>query len=56
MAIASVAGVMAMAKSEIGLTSDASRAGAGFGMVLGIGLLGAVWFFRRRKLRYWACF
>ena len=45
MAIASVAGVMAMAKSEIGLTSDASRAEAGFGMVLGIGLLGAVWFF-----------
>ena len=45
MAIASIAALMAMAKSTTGLTSDAARAGAGIGMVLGIGLLGAAWFF-----------
>src|ERR1039457_1497735 len=45
MAFASIAAFMAMAKRTTGLTSDAARAGAGIGMVLGIGLLGAAWFF-----------
>ena len=45
MAIASVAGLMAMTKGTENLTSDAARAGAGIGMALGMGLLAAVWFF-----------
>jgi hypothetical protein len=45
MSVATIAGMMAMAKSTSGLDSDAARAGAGIGMVLGIGALGAAWFF-----------
>lgn len=45
MLIGSVAALMAMAKGTTGLTSDAARAGAGIGMLLGIGILGAAWFF-----------
>src|SRR6202008_3368292 len=45
MIIASIAGLMAMAKGATGLTSNAARAGAGIGMLLGIGILAAAWFF-----------
>jgi hypothetical protein len=45
MAVATIAGMMAMAKTTTGLESDAARAGAGIGMVLGLGVLGAAWFF-----------
>lgn len=44
MAIASLAAVISMAKGTSDLTSDAARAGAGIGMVLGMGLLAAIWF------------
>lgn len=45
MAIATIAGLMAMAKGTTELTSEAARAGAGIGIVLGLGLLAATWFF-----------
>lgn len=45
MAIASIAALTNMAKFATGLTSDAEQAGAGVGMLVGMGLLGAVWFF-----------
>jgi hypothetical protein len=45
MAIATIAGLMAMAKNTTDLNSDAARAGAGIGMVLGMGFLAALWFF-----------
>jgi hypothetical protein len=45
MVIASIAALMGVAKGTENLTSDAARAGAGIGMALGMGLLGAVWFF-----------
>jgi hypothetical protein len=45
MAIASIAALMGVAKGTENLTSDAARAGAGIGMALGMGLLGAAWFF-----------
>jgi hypothetical protein len=45
MAIATLVGLISMAKGTTGLTSDAERTGAGIGMVLGMGLLAAIWFF-----------
>lgn len=45
MAIASIAALTRMANISTGLTSDAAKAGAGIGMLLGMGILGAVWFF-----------
>lgn len=45
MAVASIVGLMAVSQATVGLKSDAERAGAGIGMVLGMGLLAAVWFF-----------
>jgi hypothetical protein len=44
MAIASIIGLMGMAKASTGLGSDAEKVGAGIGFVVGIGLLAAVWF------------
>jgi hypothetical protein len=45
MAIVSISALMSVAKGTENLTSDAARAGAGIGMALGMGLLGALWFF-----------
>lgn len=44
MAIASFASLMAVGKLASTMQSDAERAGAGFGMLLGMGLLAALWF------------
>jgi hypothetical protein len=45
MAIASIAGVIVMTKSATNATNDAEKVGAGLGIVVGMGLLAAVWFF-----------
>ena len=36
---------MSVGENSSHLTSDAERAGAGIGIVLGMGVLGALWFF-----------
>jgi len=45
MAIATVAGMLAVTKGTSELSSDAARAGVGIGMALGMAFLAAVWFF-----------
>lgn len=45
MAIVSLAVLISIAKGTSDLTSVAARAGAGIGMILGMGLLAAIWFF-----------
>jgi hypothetical protein len=45
MTMAGFAGLLAMGRSVSGADSDAARTGAGLGMLMGLGLLGAVWFF-----------
>jgi Type VI secretion system VasI, EvfG, VC_A0118 len=45
MVIATVAALMTMADVAKGLTSPGAQAGAGLGMLLGLALFGAVWFF-----------
>jgi len=53
MAIASVAGLMAMTKGTENLTSDAARAGAGIGMALGMGFLRQCGSFQQWEPRCW---
>ena len=45
MVIATIAGLTSMAGTATGLTSDAAKVGAGLGMLVGMGVLAAVWFF-----------
>ena len=45
MGVVTVAALMKMSDVTSGLTSEAAQAGAGLGMLLGVGVLGAVWFF-----------
>jgi hypothetical protein len=45
MAIAGFAGLISASTATANLTSDAARAGAAIGMVAGLGLIGAFWFF-----------
>lgn len=45
MVIATIAGLASMAGTASGLTSGAAKVGAGLGMLVGMGVLAAVWFF-----------
>ena len=45
MAIAAISGLMSVASTSTALSSDAERIGAGIGATLGLGLIGAFWFF-----------
>jgi invasion protein IalB len=45
MLIASIVGIMSMAENATGLGSEAATVGAGIGMLLGLGILAAAWFF-----------
>ena len=45
MAVAAFAGLFNAGEASQGLKSDAEKVGAGLGIVVGMGLLGALWFF-----------